>query len=83
MIGPSSKGRDWTERAACKGLPTAQFFPESKQDATAAAAICSGCAVQEKCLTEALADRRTQGIWGGYLFTDKRGGQAIEKVRDQ
>jgi WhiB family redox-sensing transcriptional regulator len=67
----------WQERAACAGLPTEWFFPETggrggdaKKKATAleaavvrATSICAGCPVQRDCRQ----DDAEFGIWGGEV----------------
>ncbi len=52
----------WLDRAACKGFPTAIFFPaENDEDETSgddliAKQICAGCAVQTECRREQFSE---------------------------
>ena len=62
----------WMRRSACRGRDIAEFFPEPGGDADAARAICATCPVRDECLAFAVADRATQGIWGGTDETERR-----------
>lgn len=66
---------EWYDRAACRGLPTAMFFPESKNDAQPVIAICTGCPVRVLCLGYG---KRTGavGVGGGRLLGSKSLAQA-------
>lgn len=68
--------RDWTEDAACIGIPTDLYFPEQGTSANATDVkmllrICGECTVASECLAEALelegdcGRNRRFGIWGG------------------
>ncbi|MBO0863470.1 MAG: WhiB family transcriptional regulator [Mycobacterium sp.] len=54
----------WTEAAACRGQPSAKWFPQIGNGADAKA-ICARCPVREPCLIAAVAGHETHGIWGG------------------
>lgn len=65
---------DWRDRAACQGMDTNLFFPETYKPVSLpdqrrlrlAVATCEGCPVRLECLAEAMTSpRRTFGIWGG------------------
>ena len=43
------------------------FFAESPADVEAAKALCVGCPLRTRCLSEALARREPWGVWGGEL----------------
>jgi WhiB family redox-sensing transcriptional regulator len=61
----------WFDRAACKGMDTAIFFPGRGQPVTQAVAVCRRCEVANQCLDYCLTQPRpdgistTPGIWGG------------------
>jgi WhiB family redox-sensing transcriptional regulator len=73
---------EWEERALCRtsGRSPELWFPENRCAATAkrAKAFCRVCPVMDRCLTEALKDADTRGIWGG-LDEDERA--ALRKRR--
>lgn len=68
----------WHERAACRGLSSADMFPENPSGAgpirrprlSRAAMACVDCPVLDECLASvtwrAKSDR--WGVWGGWLF---------------
>jgi hypothetical protein len=67
----------WHRRAACRGTPTAMWFPPASsrpdnQLVIRAAAICATCPVQVEC--EAVGRRQHDGVWAGVLRmrTDRR-----------
>lgn len=68
--------RDWTDDAACRGVPTDMYFPDQGVSANAVEVkillrICGECPVSAECLAAALEMEgncgRSQrfGIWGG------------------
>jgi hypothetical protein len=67
----------WMDQAACKGLPTERFFPETGEGrkASEAKAICSGCQVQAPCRELAVrgADSLEDdfGVFGGTVPTER------------
>jgi WhiB family redox-sensing transcriptional regulator len=61
---------DWHEVAACKGLPTAVFFPGVGETTTRAVSVCEGCPVRLECYATAVLWGE-EGVWGGYNFTRK------------
>ena len=66
---------DWTERAACRDLPSdiadAVFFPKRGEtgaagpDWTDALAWCATCPVRDACGQYAIDENLTYGMWGG------------------
>jgi WhiB family transcriptional regulator, redox-sensing transcriptional regulator len=62
----------WHAQAACKGMGPDAFFPERGQSTAAALAVCEGCEVRSECLSTALADPDTQGVWGGLSGTGRK-----------
>ncbi len=67
----------WMDEAACKGMPTDRFFPETGEGrkASEAKAICSGCQVQAPCreLAVRAADSldSDHGVFGGTVPTER------------
>ncbi len=62
----------WIDRAACRGMPTAVFFPEGRGASDAEAlAVCQGCPVREACADYAVTQGLTVGIWGGMTAEDR------------
>jgi WhiB family transcriptional regulator, redox-sensing transcriptional regulator len=63
----------WRKRAACRGIDTAIFYPESEEDeGVEAKAVCGVCPVHQACLEHALAHREREGIWGGTTERERR-----------
>ena len=56
---------DWMERAACRGMDTAVFYPDRGENAREAKAVCARCEVIDRCAVHALATREEFGVWGG------------------
>ncbi len=71
----------WREDAACRGMATDIFFPDSDQDAGPAKEICASCPVQEECLEYALMTRQNDGVWGGLTETERR--RLRRRLREQ
>lgn len=82
----SNTDRSWTYRAACKGEPTDLFFLDKEDQASnilklkAIKPLCGGCPVKKECLTYAVDNHITYGIWGGYTGTQRR---RFKRVRRQ
>lgn len=75
MLADAIAARDaeWRQRAACRGLPTAWFYPEqgeSYSNARQAKEVCRQCAVRDECW----AAGRTEafGIWAGVSIKNRR-----------
>jgi WhiB family transcriptional regulator, redox-sensing transcriptional regulator len=62
----------WMERAACRGLDRALFFPELGGNAAKARMLCSICPVRLECFEYALADPEITGVWGGTTDRERR-----------
>ena len=69
-----SRDDSWRKDAACRGKPTATFFPErgpeEKLAVAAAKEICASCAVRQRCLEIGMSESR--GIWGGLTPPERR-----------
>jgi len=67
----------WMDQAACKGMPTERFFPETGEGrkASEAKAICAGCQVQQPCQDLAVRGADSQdtdhGVFGGTVATER------------
>lgn len=64
----------WTDRAACQGMPTAQFFPEKPglkgaEQKRTAMQLCARCPVRDQCRRTALAGMERAGVWAGTDFS--------------
>jgi WhiB family redox-sensing transcriptional regulator len=74
-----SRDDSWRKDAACRGKPTATFFPErgpeEKLAVAAAKEICASCPVRRRCLEAGMSESR--GIWGGLTPPERR------RLRDQ
>ncbi len=64
---------DWVRHAACRGLPTAWFFPEQGGDTIGPRRICAGCPVRTEC-AEA-GESEAYGVWGGRSIQQRRNGR--------
>jgi len=62
----------WMARAACKGQDPALFFPSLGANAAKARAICATCSVRQECLSYALADSESSGVWAGLSERERR-----------
>lgn len=63
---------EWFAAAACKGKPTALFFPERGGDHRSPKAVCRTCPVTAECLAYALANTEKSGVWGGKSERERR-----------
>ncbi len=64
----------WRLRGACRGLDPEIFYSASEEDDGLARAkqVCSTCVVKQQCLEFALANRESEGIWGGATEKERR-----------
>ena len=64
----------WHMKAECRG-ETKRMYPEHTRGKTpnwgSAAYICKRCSVQEQCLTYAIANDETDGMWGGLTPAER------------
>jgi len=74
LLVMTERDDSWRHLAACRGMPTALFFPEpGRADpaaVTEAKSVCARCPVRERCLAAAMADEH--GIWGGLTAAERR-----------
>ncbi len=79
----------WRQRAACRGMGSALFFPAGERDAEAvvqiagAKEVCAGCGVRLHCLTYALVANPDDGIWGGLSPSERRALRRARRLRYQ
>ncbi len=64
----------WRLRGACRGLDPEIFYSASEEDDGIARAkqVCNTCVVRQQCLEFALANRESEGIWGGATEKERR-----------
>lgn len=65
----------WQARAVCAKLSTRDsdrvMFPKDG-DYTAGKALCEQCPVRQECLTYAIDERITDGLWGGHTPDERK-----------
>jgi WhiB family redox-sensing transcriptional regulator len=54
----------WTSKANCAGLGNEIFYDEAMIKEKYYKNICNPCAVKQTCLTYALENKETFGVWG-------------------
>jgi len=69
--GAAADGR-WQERALCRQIGDAVFYPEKGQPVQQAKRICAHCPVRIECLDYALAHDERFGVWGGMSERERR-----------
>jgi len=74
---------NWREIAACNGVDSNAFFPDSEDSRASAAAkeICSECPVAVECLQYSLATNQGAGVWGGLDEGERR--RMRRRIRDR
>jgi WhiB family redox-sensing transcriptional regulator len=55
----------WKLMAACRGVDSNVFYPETDDAAGPAKAVCGRCPVRLVCLQSAIRNRERYGVWGG------------------
>jgi WhiB family redox-sensing transcriptional regulator len=63
---------DWLNRAKCKDMDPAIFFPSDSIGVRVAQTICAECPVKAECLEYALDDGVDHGVWGGTSERERR-----------
>ena len=73
-VGPSDRGDDWRDVAACRGIDPELFYIPGDSEAKSAPAVrvCDGCPVAEQCLGWALKHGEDHGVWGGTTPKQRR-----------
>jgi WhiB family redox-sensing transcriptional regulator len=67
-----ARDESWKLVAACRGLVTGDFFPDSGDSTKEQKAVCARCPVREVCLEYALFNRIEHGIWGGASERERK-----------
>jgi WhiB family redox-sensing transcriptional regulator len=73
----SFSGEIWREQANCKKLGPSIFFSENEDGALSrkndanAKRVCGDCAVKTNCLSYALNEQISFGIWGGFTARER------------
>jgi len=62
----------WRDSVVCAQTDPELFFPEKGLRPREAKAVCARCPVRAECLTDALAQDRVYGVWGGTTERDRR-----------
>jgi len=62
---------DWQQLALCAESDPELFYPEARESAPEAKAICMGCEVRVQCLAAAIVAREPHGIWGGLTYHER------------
>jgi WhiB family redox-sensing transcriptional regulator len=63
----------WRLRGACRGLDPEIFYSAGEDEGVdRAKEVCNTCVVQQQCLEFALANRESEGIWGGATEKERR-----------
>jgi WhiB family redox-sensing transcriptional regulator len=69
----------WMAQSACRTVNTALFFPGRGEtgNIAKAKAVCQTCQVRTDCLSYAIRNNQTVGIWGG------QSGRALRALRNE
>lgn len=73
---------DWRDSALCAQTDPTVFFPDKGESAGEAKHTCLACPVRAQCLTYALTNNETFGVWGGLTARERaalrRGGTSAQ-----
>ena len=61
----------WMDRAACRGMDSATFFPSAGHPTDEAREVCARCPVRRECLAYAVAED-LEGVWAGTSKQERR-----------
>ena len=62
---------EWHQRAACRGMDQAKFFPVRAERTRQAKVTRAACAVPAECDHFALTDPQILGVWGGTSLQER------------
>lgn len=62
----------WHAYAACRGQGNGAWFPTIGGTGEPPRAVCATCPVQSECLSAAMEDPQTLGVWGGTSVVDRK-----------
>lgn len=63
---------DWLNKAKCRKTSEVDFFSVSSTDVKAAKEFCQTCSVKNMCLSYALSNNISHGVWGGKSARERR-----------
>ncbi len=72
MTGANITPQPWMLDALCRQVAPDLFYPEEGEWSGDAKRICQRCPVTVACLTYALENGETEGIWGGMTARARR-----------
>jgi WhiB family redox-sensing transcriptional regulator len=72
LPSPDHNTPAWMDRARCRTLSPAEFFPSDGVGVEVAKRVCAECAVRADCLEYALTYRIDHGVWGGCSERERR-----------
>ena len=75
--------RTWHHAAACRGMPTALWFPARGEQIGHAKAICATCPVLDPCRQHGIDEHERFGIWGGLTERERRHTRRRERSNEQ
>ncbi|MEI7838334.1 MAG: WhiB family transcriptional regulator [bacterium] len=55
-------------RAACRELDIRLFFPDDEEIIKESVKICDNCSIKQACLSSAIENGESHGVWGGVQF---------------
>lgn len=61
--------RNWWQAAACQGIPTDEFFPDSGGEVLAPRATCASCPAAQWCRVAGVDEQA--GVWGGTTPSER------------
>jgi WhiB family redox-sensing transcriptional regulator len=64
---------DWFSQGKCRDFDTDLFYPEPGEvyKSKKAISVCQGCPVRAECLTWAMTEHETFGVWGGLTYRSR------------
>jgi len=85
---PTIKDNVWQHSANCTDIDSTIFIPTEMQGRTVsklyakAKSYCFECEVRPECLTFAIYNNMTEGVWGGLTPKQRKGLHKTNPVRD-
>lgn len=81
-IEESRAKEPWRDEAACLGVDTNVFFPDSNVSEARveeAKAYCRRCPVSEECLSLAVGEQLQDGVFGGMTAKERRNAGLLKR----
>lgn len=66
------RGGHWRDEASCTTTDPEAFFPHKGTHPKEAKKICADCPVRTLCLSEALCNNESDGVWGGLTEAERK-----------